>query len=125
VDGTAGGVEKRVEGVEIAVAGDEAAERLAKRAWDEHGHAVGEPCAATHEECVRAVPEVEQAIVVARGCPTGWAGVGIADLAICGDGEIERNVRFHGELCDDRGKRGLLFASGGYPYSFPVAEPTV
>ncbi len=125
MDVAARGLEDGVEGIEVAVAGDDAAERLVFRVRGAHGHAVGEPCAAADEEGVRAESELAEAVEVEGGRPTGGARGGIADLAIGGESEVEGNVRFHGEMWGGWGKGGLLFAAGGYPYSFPVAEPTV
>lgn len=113
MDVAARGMEKRVVVVEVAVAGDEAAEGLVVASWDAEGHAVGEPGAAADEECIRAVPEVEEAVVVEGGCPAGGARGDIGDFAIGGEGEVEGDAGDHGGIRGCGVKRGLLFAVGG------------
>lgn len=88
VDVSAGGMEDRVVGIQAAVAGGDAAERLVGGIRNAHGHAVGKPCAATHEKSIRAAAQPEESGVIERGCPPRWAGRGIADLAIGGESEV-------------------------------------
>jgi hypothetical protein len=92
-----------------AVAGHDAAQRRGGGVGGEHCHAVGEPGAAADEERVGMASELEQALVICRGSPAGRAGEGIADFAIGGESEIDRNAGEWEGVGHGVGKKGFAF----------------